>query len=116
MDLPNEPSESFKRRNPHIYGPCAVDNPERKHRPKPALDAHSQAKHRGKRRLRISIEIIRLGRDVLDSDNLAAGAKPLRDAIARSLGIDDGDERIRWHYGQCTTDGETETIVRVSVV
>lgn len=40
----------------------------------------------------------------LDSDNLAASFKHVRDAVARWLGIDDGDPRVVWHYDQ--TKGE----------
>lgn len=39
---------------------------------------------------------------ILDSDNLKAGAmielKPIRDAIARDLGLDDCDGLIKWEY------------------
>lgn len=37
---------------------------------------------------------------VLDSDNLAGALKHVRDALAREIGIDDGDERIRYEYKQ----------------
>lgn len=93
-----------------------LDYPERKHGQSAALVKDAKAKHRRKRSVGVSVEIIRLGRNTLDSDNLVSGGKPLRDAIARSLGIDDGDERIRWHYGQCTTDGDTGTIVRITLI
>lgn len=36
----------------------------------------------------------------LDDDNLAGGCKALRDAVARWLGIDDGDVRVEWRYQQ----------------
>lgn len=46
------------------------------------------------------ITIARLAPRSLDSDNLAASAKHVRDGIADWLGIDDGDPRIEWRYGQ----------------
>lgn len=46
------------------------------------------------------IEIIRIGPRKLDSDNLAGSAKAVRDGVAEWLGIDDGDERLTWLYGQ----------------
>jgi hypothetical protein len=41
----------------------------------------------------------------MDSDNLSAGLKPLRDAVADMIGVDDADHLIRWEYGQCQTGG-----------
>lgn len=48
------------------------------------------------------ITITRLGKRKLDDDNLASSAKHIRDGIADALGIDDGDERLRWRYAQDT--------------
>ena len=36
----------------------------------------------------------------LDTDNLAAGFKALRDGIADRLGVDDADPRVEWRYEQ----------------
>jgi crossover junction endodeoxyribonuclease RusA len=49
---------------------------------------------------RLSILIVRIGARKLDSDNLARSAKAVRDGIADALGVDDGDEKISWFYGQ----------------
>ena len=49
-------------------------------------------------------------------DNLEAGCKWLRDAIANSLGIDDGDARVTWQYGQVETRGETGAVVTIEEV
>jgi len=59
------------------------------------------------------VSIIRFGSKELDSDNLAFGCKWLRDAIADSLGIDDGDKRIKWQYGQILTAGPTGSMVTI---
>lgn len=59
------------------------------------------------------VTIIRFGHKLLDDDNLSASYKSLRDGIARSLAIDDGDHRIRFEYGQVETRGKTGTIVRM---
>lgn len=40
-----------------------------------------------------------------DDDNLTGGLKPLRDAIASTLGIDDGDPRISFVVSQVQTRG-----------
>lgn len=50
----------------------------------------------------------------LDDDNLAGGFKALRDAIAESLGIDDGDERIEWIYRQQVGPKPHGTIVMIT--
>ena len=45
----------------------------------------------------VVISIVQYRRRALDThDNLRTAAKPLVDAIAKDLGIDDGDVRIRW--------------------
>ena len=47
------------------------------------------------------IIIVRHGKRKLDSDNLAASAKFVRDGVADALGIDDGDDSLAtWHYMQ----------------
>lgn len=49
----------------------------------------------------------------MDDDNLAGGCKPLRDAIAESLGVDDGDPRVEWEVEQVQTRGREFVLVRV---
>lgn len=47
------------------------------------------------------VKLTRIGPKPLDSDNLAGAMKHVQDAIAKKLGIDDGDtEKIRWEYHQ----------------
>jgi hypothetical protein len=46
------------------------------------------------------VTITRFGPNRVDDDNLAAGCKAVRDAVARVLGIDDGDPQIAWLYKQ----------------
>ena len=50
----------------------------------------------------LTITITRIGPRRLDSDNLAASAKHVRDGIADWLEIDDGDERLTWNYAQAS--------------
>ena len=50
----------------------------------------------------------------LDTDNLIGGVKYLQDAIAASLGIDDGDdERISFEYSQHIGTGRQGTLVKI---
>lgn len=51
--------------------------------------------------LPVVVTITRLGPRKLDSDNLAASAKSVRDEIAKQFGVDDGDEDAYvWRYAQ----------------
>lgn len=36
----------------------------------------------------------------LDDDNLRGALKAIRDGVADALGVDDGDPRVGWKYGQ----------------
>lgn len=51
-----------------------------------------------------------------DDDNLQFGCKWLRDAIANSLRIDDGDKRFKWQYQQLKTDGPEGVVVTIQIM
>lgn len=55
--------------------------------------------------------ITRVGPRPLDTDNLAASAKFLRDGIAARLGVDDADPRVEWRYQQ--QRGDYSVIVEI---
>jgi len=61
------------------------------------------------------VHVVSLRRRILDSDNLTGGAKWLRDAIAKSMHIDDAELGVRWHFSQAEvlTKEEEGTIVRI---
>jgi hypothetical protein len=42
----------------------------------------------------------RFGARKLDSDNLPAALKSVRDGVADAIGIDDGDDAVVYEYGQ----------------
>jgi hypothetical protein len=47
------------------------------------------------------VKLTRIGPKALDTDNLAGAMKHVQDAIARKLGVDDGDaEKVKWEYSQ----------------
>ena len=48
----------------------------------------------------LAVTLTRLGGRTLDDDNLRSAFKGLRDEVARWIGLDDGDERLTWRYGQ----------------
>lgn len=78
-----------------------------------ALDRATPTKCRRKKRVAIVVTLIAHRHRLLDDDNLVAGFKPLRDAIARSLAIDDGSPDIRFVCGQLQTPGAEGTIVNI---
>lgn len=87
---------------------------ERKRSPRPALDKDAKAKSRSSISVAVIITLIRCGERLLDNDNAVGGnLKAMRDAIARTLDIDDGDPRLRWHYGQCQTTGTHGVLVKI---
>ena len=49
---------------------------------------------------RYVVTLTRIGKRKLDTDNLARSMKAIRDGIADAIGVDDGDERLRWEYEQ----------------
>jgi len=116
-DLTNA-SESTKRRNPELFGSAldsvATHSPERNK--VSALDGRGKERRQRKGRVVILVSIIALRRRLLDEDSAIFALKPLRDAIAASLGIDDADARIAWQYGQQTTKGEQGVIVRIEQI
>lgn len=80
------------------------------------LDGKRKPRQNGPVALAVVVTIIRVGYKEFDEDNLIAGAKPLRDAIAASLRVDDADKRIRWQYRQIIDAGRTGTIVKIDQV
>jgi hypothetical protein len=50
--------------------------------------------------LPVVVTLTRIGPRAMDSDNLAASLKPVRDGIADAYGIADNDSRIHFVYGQ----------------
>lgn len=51
------------------------------------------------------VTFLQCRKGILDDDNAVASLKPLRDAVARTIGLDDGDKRIRFQYAQAQTSG-----------
>ena len=102
-------SESFKQLNPHLMGglPSAKPQPDGQ-RPAAPADA-PQAGSAG----RVVVCLVGHRRRLLDDDNFVGACKHLRDAIAASLGLDDGDPRLRWEYGQHETRGAEGVAVTI---
>lgn len=113
MNLPHA-SESFKRLNPHLFGVGKLPpaQPQRDGRLQPSAKDDPQAP--GPRR--VVVCLVGYRRRVLDDDNFVGACKHLRDAIAASLGLDDGDKRIRWEYSQHETHGREGVAVKIEVL
>lgn len=102
----------IQRANP---GLGAVVPAKREPNPQPALDRDVPPEQSRSPRLEICVTLIACRRKRLDGDNLQGGFKHLRDEIARTLGLDDGDDGLRWEYGQVEVVGQTGTIVRITI-
>jgi crossover junction endodeoxyribonuclease RusA len=64
--------------------------------------------------LPLEIAVLRIAPRRLDSDNLQSACKHVRDGIADALGIDDGDARLTWHYGQASHGPEYAVSIEVA--
>ena len=115
MKLPANVSESTRKRNPELYGLGAVSPAK----PKRSGQRQSQAANADKARgsFRVVVSIVGLRRIPLDDDNfIGSSCKYVRDAIAASLGLDDGDRRLKFQYGQLQTSGDEGLIVRIELM
>ncbi len=130
-------SDAVRRLNPELFGPApalgAVPAQEPKPAPAQTLDRIAAQRQAGAQRVSggregehrtrpikarpggvyAVVTFVRYGKRALDDDNLAGSCKPIRDAVAAWLGIDDGDPRIRWEYGQVETRGAQGVSVKV---
>lgn len=49
-----------------------------------------------------TVTLTRIGKRMLDGDNLQSAQKYVRDSIAEAFGVDDGSELYEWRYAQRT--------------
>ena len=114
-EIPQKVSDSVRRRNPHLYG-GQVGGLEASHAKRPAVQPLEQSKPKQKgrtRRLEIVVTMCVHRRRIIDDDNNVGSLKPLRDAIAESCGLDDGDRRIKFNYTQVPTQGRVGVQVTI---
>ena len=81
------------------------------------LEVHAEWKRHAKGikiTLPCVVRLTRIGAQRLDDDNLAGAFKSCRDQIAREIGVDDGDERIRFEYAQVAV-GKRQYAVKVEI-
>ena len=105
------------KRRPHLAPVGAVAPPLAQPHPRPALDRQPAPQARRATRVasgpRVRVTLIAFRRRLQDSDNSIASMKPLRDEIARWLGLDDSDDCVSWEYGQQATRGSEGVAVRI---
>ena len=97
----------------------AVDlRPVSSAQPEPHHQRETGATHppQAGRTRRVVVSLLALRRRPLDPDNNAASFKALQDAIAETLGLDDGDPRFIWQYQQMHSFGREGVIVRIEVI
>lgn len=102
--------------NQHIFSldPPKAREPER--HPLSTLEQSSNGQYHRKTRVAYCVTIVSFRHRELDDDNCIASAKPLRDSIATSLGIDDRDKRFIWECRQVITNGAEGTLVLISTL
>jgi hypothetical protein len=119
-DLKNLPPH-IRRLNPHLFGLGAVESSEPKPDQGRALVNRPQADQASQRRVAdgsaqvLRVSLVSCRSKLCDRDNLIAGMKPLRDAVARFFGLDDAETTIEWEYAQIEAR-EQGTIVKVEMI
>jgi hypothetical protein len=117
-------SEATRKRNPHLYPAAAGMGAVAADRAEPApLRPLVQGKQERKARKRgvggrahLRVCIVQFRRRTLDPDAVAAACKPLTDAVATSLGVDDADPRVEWEWSQVKTAGEEGVLVKITEI
>lgn len=115
-EIPQNVTESVRKRNPHLYDLGAVVASQPQCSPRLALDSAKPKRQRGKGCVEVVVTIIACCFREADDDNNMASLKGIRDGIAETLGIDDGDRRIRFEYGQIETRAERGLIVKIELL
>lgn len=114
MNLPKNVSEAVRRRNPALFGVGGVEAAGAKRPAVPALDRRQQELARGAESLGLVVSLVAHRRRLLDPDAVAYSMKPLTDAVAAWLGVDDADSRVTWEWGQVRTDGPEGVVVKMA--
>lgn len=102
-EIPKKVSDSVRRLNPHLYGVgrLQASKPE----PPQGIEVKDKELEGGKGVVAFRVTLVLCLLKPYDDDNAVSSCKSLRDAIAESLGIDDGDSRIEFNYNQIKTSG-----------
>jgi hypothetical protein len=112
-DLPHHVQARIIKDNPGVLRQVETKKPQPT--APQTLDSQRQKFKAGQGGLVARITLITLRRRLLDDDNGVGSLKPLRDAIANTLGFDDGSPLIQFEYGQQKTDGEEGVVVKIEL-
>ena len=129
-NLPTNPSESTKRLNPNLYPSMGASETQVTKPTSPqALDGeHAKLKgcapsvwricsgprpRKVKHTTQVTVTFVAYRRRLLDDDNNSGAMKPLRDAVAKWIHMDDGDPRWRWEYAQVLTRAQEGVSVKL---
>lgn len=83
--------------------------------PARALDGRVPERQVGAGSVGVRVVMVAYRRRLLDRDAVAFACKPLTDAVAATLGVDDDDPRVEWEWRQVETRGAEGVSVRVEV-
>ena len=110
-DLNPKTQERIRRENPDVFRTMVAE--KSKQIASSSLDGRSPQRQGRKNKLVVRVTLVTLRRRVCDDDNNVSAIKPLRDSIARSIGLDDGDPRIKFEYGAARTEGQPGVMVKI---
>lgn len=96
-------------------GVGAVEAGRTEQAPARALDNGRTKRVGGSSGVAARVVLVAYRRRLLDRDAVAFACKPLTDAVASTLGVDDDDPRVEWEWRQVQTDGAEGVAVRVEV-
>lgn len=111
--VPLNVSEAVRKRNPHLYGAGQLEAGQSEPASPPPLVRRIENVAAGPAGVAYRIQITARRKRLLDDDNLIASIKPLRDAIAATLGIDDGDPRLCFECGQVKSSATEDCVVSI---
>lgn len=109
-------STSFIRLNPHLFGVGKVEARQPEQAVARSLERRKPEHQGGGAGLVVRVRLVAHRVRLFDDDNNTASFKPLRDAIARCLRIDDGDSRIAFECGQVETKGCEGVSVKIEEI
>lgn len=109
-------SKDVRRLNPEIFGPVGgIQTSQPKPTTSQALESRPPKHKKGKGGMVAIVTLVAFRRRILDGDNNVGSFKALRDAIAATLLVDDGDPRIKWEYDQVETKSNEGVVVKMSI-
>src|SRR5215475_8071437 len=103
-------SESIRKLNPHLFSDAGGVHRDGGKPARQETLVRRIKKSKGSVSCICEVSLIAFRRTEADDDGNISALKWLRDAIAATLGIDDGDKRVRWKYSSIVTTGKQETI------